>query len=45
LVELGKDGRGEDRFTSRDMIKTGQRLQRASELLANRERHHSMIPI
>lgn len=39
LVELGKDGRGEDRFTSRDMIETEQRLQRASELMAEQERH------
>ena len=39
LVELGKDGRGEDRFTSRDMIDTEQRLQCASELMAERERH------
>ena len=39
LVALGKDGRGEDRFTSRDMIETEQRLQRASELIAERHRH------
>jgi Ti-type conjugative transfer relaxase TraA len=39
LVALGKDGRGEDRFTSRDMIDTEQRLQRASELMAEREQH------
>ncbi|MFA7596195.1 MAG: Ti-type conjugative transfer relaxase TraA [Novosphingobium sp.] len=39
LVELGKDGRGEDRFTSREMIETEQRLQRARELMAERERH------
>ena len=39
LIALGKDGRGEDRFTSRDMIETEQRLQRASELMAERERH------
>ena len=39
LIALGKDGRGEDRFTSRDMIDTEQRLQRASELMAERERH------
>jgi Ti-type conjugative transfer relaxase TraA len=39
LVALGKDGRGEDRFTSRDMIKTEQRLQHASLLMAERERH------
>jgi Ti-type conjugative transfer relaxase TraA len=39
LVELGKDGRGEDRFTTREMIKAEQRLQRAAELMAERERH------
>ncbi|MGD9920660.1 MAG: Ti-type conjugative transfer relaxase TraA [Pseudorhodoplanes sp.] len=39
LVELGKDGRGEDRFTTRDMIEAEQRLHRAAELMADRERH------
>jgi Ti-type conjugative transfer relaxase TraA len=39
LVELGKDGRGEDRFTTRAMIETEQRLHRAAELMAERERH------
>jgi len=39
LIALGKDGRGEERFTSRQMIETEQRLSRASELLAERERH------
>ena len=39
LIALGKDGRGEDRFTSREMIDTEQRLQRAAELMAERERH------
>lgn len=39
LIELGKDGRDEDRFTSREMIETEQRLQRASALMAERERH------
>lgn len=39
LIALGKDGRGEDRFTSREMIETEQRLQRASELMAERDRH------
>jgi Ti-type conjugative transfer relaxase TraA len=39
LIALGKDGRGEDRFTSRQMIETEQRLQHASELMAARERH------
>ncbi|WP_248304440.1 Ti-type conjugative transfer relaxase TraA [Breoghania sp. L-A4] len=39
LVELGKDGRGEDRFTTRDMIEAEQRLHRAAELMAERQRH------
>ncbi|MCI4590409.1 Ti-type conjugative transfer relaxase TraA [Sphingobium sp. BYY-5] len=39
LIELGKDGRGDDRFTSRDMIETEQRLSQASALMAERERH------
>ena len=39
LVELGKDGRGEDRFTTRDMIEAEQRLHRAAELMAERDRH------
>jgi Ti-type conjugative transfer relaxase TraA len=39
LIALGKDGRGEDRFTSRAMIEAEQRLGRASELMAERERH------
>jgi hypothetical protein len=39
LVELGQDGRGEDRFTTRDMIAAEQRLHRAAELMAERERH------
>jgi ATP-dependent exoDNAse (exonuclease V) alpha subunit len=32
LVELGADGHGEDRFTTRDMIETEQRLHRAAEI-------------
>ncbi len=39
FIALGKDGRGEDRFTSRDMIETEQRMQRAAEIMAERERH------
>jgi len=39
LVELGKDGLGQDRFTTREMIETEQRLHRAAELMAERERH------
>jgi Ti-type conjugative transfer relaxase TraA len=39
LVELGNDARGEDRFTTREMIESEQRLHRAAELIAGRERH------
>src|SRR5690606_37515418 len=39
LLELGKDGRGEDRCTTREMIETEQRLHRAAELMAGKERH------
>ncbi len=39
LVELGKDGRGEDRFTTRQMIEVEQRLHRAGAMMAERERH------
>ncbi len=39
MIALGKDGRGEDRFTSRQMIETEQRLERATDLLAERQRH------
>jgi Ti-type conjugative transfer relaxase TraA len=39
LVALGKDGRDQDRFTSRDMIATEARLERAGDELANRREH------
>jgi Ti-type conjugative transfer relaxase TraA len=39
LVELGKDGRGEDRFTTSQMIAAEQRLHHAVGLMAERERH------
>ncbi len=39
LVELGRDARGEDRFTTREMIEVEQRLHHAAELMAGRERH------
>jgi Ti-type conjugative transfer relaxase TraA len=39
LVVLGKDGRGEDRFTTSQMIAAEQRLHRAAALMADRERH------
>jgi hypothetical protein len=39
LVELGKDRRGEDRFTTRDMIEAERRLHHAAKLMAERERH------
>jgi Ti-type conjugative transfer relaxase TraA len=39
LVALGKDGKGNDRFTSRDMIETEQRLERATIRLEARRSH------
>ncbi|GAA0318321.1 Ti-type conjugative transfer relaxase TraA [Sphingomonas oligophenolica] len=39
LVALGRDGRGEQRFTSRAMIETEQRLERATGAMANRDCH------
>jgi Ti-type conjugative transfer relaxase TraA len=39
FIALGKDGRGDDRFTSRQMIETEQRLQQASEAMAERKPH------
>ncbi|WP_322966060.1 Ti-type conjugative transfer relaxase TraA [Sphingomonas fuzhouensis] len=39
LVALGRDGRGDERFTSREMIATEARLERAGDRLAN-GRHH-----
>jgi Ti-type conjugative transfer relaxase TraA len=40
LVELGRDGRGDQRFTSRSMIETEQRLERATAVLAERGHHN-----
>lgn len=39
LVALGRDGRGEERFTSRDMLATEQRLEWQTEVLATRRGH------
>lgn len=39
LIRLGQDGRGEERFTSREMIAVEERLHRAAEPMAERERH------
>jgi Ti-type conjugative transfer relaxase TraA len=39
LIALGKDGRGEDRFTSRDMIEAEQRMSQAAEMMVRREHH------
>jgi Ti-type conjugative transfer relaxase TraA len=39
LITLGKDGRREDRFTSRSMIETEQRLERATAALDAKRRH------
>jgi Ti-type conjugative transfer relaxase TraA len=39
LIPLGKDGRGEERFSSREMIETELRLERAAAALAERAAH------
>ncbi len=39
LVALGRDGRGDERFTSRDMIAVEARLERAAGELAGRSQH------
>ena len=39
LIALGKDGRGQDRFTSRAMIETEQRLHCAADAMAQRAGH------
>jgi Ti-type conjugative transfer relaxase TraA len=39
IVALGQDGRGQDRFTSREMIAVEDRLHRASALMAERRAH------
>ncbi len=39
LVRLGKDGRGEDRFTSRAMIETEKRLEATTVKLDSSRRH------
>jgi Ti-type conjugative transfer relaxase TraA len=42
LVELGKNARGEDRFTTRTMIEAEQRLHRTAELMAEKEIHEML---
>lgn len=39
LIKLGRDGRGNERFTSRSMIEVEQRLQRAADRLSMRHHH------
>jgi Ti-type conjugative transfer relaxase TraA len=39
LVRLGRDGRGQDRFTSKEMIAVEERLHRAADRMAERGRH------
>ncbi|MFS0851467.1 Ti-type conjugative transfer relaxase TraA [Novosphingobium panipatense] len=39
LVALGKDGRDQERFTSREMIATEAHLEKAGDELARRDRH------
>jgi len=43
LVALGKDGAGRERFSTREMLATEQRLERSAEQLAER-RGHGVAP-
>ena len=44
IIELGRDGLGNERFTSRNMIEVEQRLTRATELMIEREHHRVAAP-
>ena len=44
LIVLGRDGKGEERFTSRDMIEVEDRLQRAATIMAERDHHRVGAP-
>ena len=39
LVRLGADGRGQERFTTREMLATEQRMEQAAATLAERQAH------
>ena len=39
LVRIGRDGHGEERFTSRDMVRIEERLYRSADHLVGREHH------
>jgi Ti-type conjugative transfer relaxase TraA len=39
LVRLGQDGRGRDRFTTREMLDTEARMERAADGIAGRDEH------
>ncbi len=39
LIRVGLDGRGDDRFSSREMLQTEERLHNQALVLADRERH------
>ena len=40
LVRLGKDGRGQERFTTREMLEAEREMERAAEAIAGRDGHH-----
>jgi Ti-type conjugative transfer relaxase TraA len=45
LVALGKDGRGQERFTSRAMLETEKRLALAADMLASRRSHGLAVAV
>ncbi len=45
LVRVGVDGRGQDRFSTREMLAVERRLEQAAEVLAEDRRHGVFAPI
>jgi Ti-type conjugative transfer relaxase TraA len=45
FLALGKDGRGRDRFTTREMLTTEERMERTSAALADRRGHRVSRPV
>ena len=43
VVRLGLDGRGQERFTTRDMLATEQRMEQAAAALAERRAHRVSV--
>jgi 3-mercaptopyruvate sulfurtransferase SseA len=40
LVQVGRDARGQERFSTREMVRTEERLELAAATMAGRDGHH-----